>query len=110
MPELPEVAGLAGFLDEQLRGCVVTKLQVVSFAVLKTADPPFDALEGRTVSGALGSSSASIPAAFPWSSTWRARAGCASPTPPPTASFEWARASSQSGARSQGPTDRAAWI
>ena len=51
MPELPEVAGLAGFLDEQLRGCVVTKLQVVSFAVLKTADPPFDALEGRTVSG-----------------------------------------------------------
>ncbi|MFF2347897.1 Fpg/Nei family DNA glycosylase [Pseudarthrobacter sp. NPDC058119] len=51
MPELPEVAGLAGFLDEQLRGCVVTKLQIVSFAVLKTADPPFDALEGRTVSG-----------------------------------------------------------
>ena len=51
MPELPEVAGLAGFLDEQLRSCVVTKLQIVSFAVLKTADPPFDALEGRTVSG-----------------------------------------------------------
>ena len=51
MPELPEVAGLAGFLDEQLRGCAVTKLQIVSFAVLKTADPPFDALEGRTVSG-----------------------------------------------------------
>src|SRR6476620_896513 len=51
MPELPEVAGLAGFLDEQLRGCVVTKLQVVSFAVLKTVDPPFNAIEGRTVSG-----------------------------------------------------------
>src|SRR6476660_6567799 len=51
MPELPEVAGLAGFLDEQLRGCVVTKLQVVSFAVLKTADPPYSAREGRTVSG-----------------------------------------------------------
>jgi len=51
MPELPEVAGLAGFLDEQLRGCVVTKLQIVSFAVLKTADPPFNAIEGRTVSG-----------------------------------------------------------
>ncbi|MDP9889725.1 Fpg/Nei family DNA glycosylase [Pseudarthrobacter enclensis] len=51
MPELPEVAGLASFLDEQLRGCVVTKLQIVSFAVLKTADPPFNAIEGRTVSG-----------------------------------------------------------
>ncbi|MDQ0664909.1 formamidopyrimidine-DNA glycosylase [Arthrobacter ulcerisalmonis] len=51
MPELPEVAGLAAFLDEQLRGCAVTKLQIVSFAVLKTADPPFTALEGRTVSG-----------------------------------------------------------
>ncbi|KIC66364.1 Fpg/Nei family DNA glycosylase [Pseudarthrobacter phenanthrenivorans] len=51
MPELPEVAGLATFLDEQLRGCVVSKLQVVSFAVLKTADPPFNAIEGRTVSG-----------------------------------------------------------
>lgn len=51
MPELPEVAGLAAFLDEQLRGCVVTKLQIVSFAVLKTADPPFNAIEGRAVSG-----------------------------------------------------------
>ena len=41
MPELPEVAGLAGFLNEQLQGAVFTKLQIVSFAVLKTADPPF---------------------------------------------------------------------
>ncbi|MHC6594386.1 Fpg/Nei family DNA glycosylase [Arthrobacter sp. C152] len=51
MPEMPEVAGLAAFLDEQLRGMVVSKVQIVSFAVLKTADPPFTALEGRTVSG-----------------------------------------------------------
>ena len=51
MPELPEVAGLAGFLNEQLQGAVFTKLQIVSFAVLKTADPPFTALEGRTVAG-----------------------------------------------------------
>ena len=29
----------------------VTKIQIVSFAVLKTADPPFTALEGRTVTG-----------------------------------------------------------
>ncbi len=51
MPELPEVAGLAEFLDDHLRGASVTKVQIVSFAVLKTADPPFNALEGRTVTG-----------------------------------------------------------
>jgi formamidopyrimidine-DNA glycosylase len=51
MPELPEVAGLATFLDEQLRGSTISRLQIVSFAVLKTADPPFNALEGQTVSG-----------------------------------------------------------
>src|ERR671921_309086 len=51
MPELPEVAGLAEFLDEHLQGTSVTKVQFVSFAVLKTADPPFNALEGRTVTG-----------------------------------------------------------
>jgi formamidopyrimidine-DNA glycosylase len=51
MPELPEVAGLAGFLDGHLRGAVVRKIQIVSFAVLKTADPPYTALEGSTVTG-----------------------------------------------------------
>lgn len=49
MPELPEVAGLAGFLDEQLHEAVVRKVQIVSFAVLKTADPPYTALQDRTV-------------------------------------------------------------
>jgi formamidopyrimidine-DNA glycosylase len=51
MPELPEVAALADFLNEHLRGAVVTKVQIASFAVLKTADPPFSELEGRTVTG-----------------------------------------------------------
>ena len=51
MPELPEVAGLARYLDDQLRGTVLTTLQVVSFAVLKTVDPPYNQLEGRQVSG-----------------------------------------------------------
>lgn len=51
MPELPEVAGLALFLDGHLRGASVTRVQVASVAVLKTADPPFPALEGRTVTG-----------------------------------------------------------
>ena len=51
MPELPEVAALADFLDAHLRGAVVTKIQIASVAVLKTADPPFSELEGRTVTG-----------------------------------------------------------
>src|SRR6476661_3251804 len=51
MPELPEVAALADFLDARLRGTVLAKIQLVSFAVLKTADPPVSALEGRTVTG-----------------------------------------------------------
>jgi formamidopyrimidine-DNA glycosylase len=51
MPELPEVAGLAGFLDKHLRGSVIRNVQIASFAVLKTADPPYTALEGSTVTG-----------------------------------------------------------
>ena len=51
MPELPEVAALADFLDGHLRGATVTKIQIASVAVLKTADPPFAALEGRVVTG-----------------------------------------------------------
>ena len=51
MPELPEVAALTDFLDRHLRGAVVTKVQIASFAVLKTADPPFPELEGNVVSG-----------------------------------------------------------
>jgi formamidopyrimidine-DNA glycosylase len=51
MPELPEVAALTDFLDEHLRGAVVAKVQIASFAVLKTADPPFSQLEGRAVTG-----------------------------------------------------------
>ena len=46
MPELPEVAGLTDFLGRQLIGTVFTKVQIVSFAVLKTADPPFSGAGG----------------------------------------------------------------
>lgn len=51
MPELPEVAGLVGFLDSHLRGSVIRTVQIASFAVLKTADPPYTALEGSKVTG-----------------------------------------------------------
>ncbi len=51
MPELPEVAGLTAFLGRNLLGAELTKIQITSFAVLKTADPPYPALEGRKIVG-----------------------------------------------------------
>ncbi|MEW9870512.1 Fpg/Nei family DNA glycosylase [Arthrobacter sp. HS15c] len=51
MPELPEVAGLADYLDGHLRGTVLEQVQIVSFAVLKTADPAYTDLYGRAVTG-----------------------------------------------------------
>jgi formamidopyrimidine-DNA glycosylase len=49
MPELPEVNALVEFLDEQMTGAVVAKVELASFAVLKTFDPPASALEGLEV-------------------------------------------------------------
>ncbi|MDR7159358.1 DNA-formamidopyrimidine glycosylase family protein [Arthrobacter sp. BE255] len=51
MPELPEVAGLADYLDGHLRGTVLEQVQIVSFAVLKTADPAYTDLYGWAVTG-----------------------------------------------------------
>jgi formamidopyrimidine-DNA glycosylase len=51
MPELPEVAGLRSFLQQRLQGAVLDNVQVTSFSVLKTADPPYSALVGRTLTG-----------------------------------------------------------
>ncbi|AVL99720.1 endonuclease VIII [Gordonia iterans] len=50
MPELPEVAALAAFLDGRTAGLPVRRVDVASLSVLKTADPPYTALAGRTVS------------------------------------------------------------
>ena len=52
MPELPEVEALARFLDEKARGAEVAGVDVLSVAVLKTFDPPVDALAGHAVAGA----------------------------------------------------------
>ncbi|MFJ3956794.1 DNA-formamidopyrimidine glycosylase family protein [Arthrobacter sp. NPDC090010] len=49
MPEMPEVAGLRAFLERRLRGARIDAVRITSFAVLKTAEPSFSALEGRTV-------------------------------------------------------------
>ncbi|MFV0458884.1 MAG: DNA-formamidopyrimidine glycosylase family protein [Actinomycetales bacterium] len=49
MPELPEVAGLVDFLRERAVGSVVAAVEVASVTVLKTFDPPPQALEGMQV-------------------------------------------------------------
>ena len=52
MPELPEVQALVDFLGGRTTGRVVTDVELGSIAVLKTYDPPPDALVGRPVDGA----------------------------------------------------------
>jgi formamidopyrimidine-DNA glycosylase len=51
MPELPEVQTLATDLGARLGGRVVDRLQILSFAVLKTVDPSVSALEGEVIHG-----------------------------------------------------------
>ncbi len=50
MPELPEVQALVTDLGERLIGRPIERLEVVSFAVMKTYDPPATALSGGVVS------------------------------------------------------------
>ncbi|HEV7909027.1 MAG TPA: DNA-formamidopyrimidine glycosylase family protein [Pseudonocardiaceae bacterium] len=52
MPELPEVEALAHHLREHAVGRTVHRVDVSSLQVLKTFDPPWTALQGRTVTGA----------------------------------------------------------
>ena len=52
MPELPEVNALVELLDERMAGAVVVSVELASFAVLKTFDPPASALSGLEVTGA----------------------------------------------------------
>ncbi len=49
MPELPEVQSLAEYLREVAVGRVVARVQPTSFSVLKTYDPPVEALAGRAL-------------------------------------------------------------
>ena len=51
MPELPEVEALVRFLDGKSAGAVVARAELASFSVLKTFDPPLQALVGATVAG-----------------------------------------------------------
>ncbi|WP_018157474.1 Fpg/Nei family DNA glycosylase [Demetria terragena] len=52
MPELPEVQALVDFLADRTDGLAVTGVELGSFSVLKTYDPPPEALAGLMVSGA----------------------------------------------------------
>ena len=47
MPELPEVHALVADLGARLGGRRVDRLRMVSFAALKTFDPPPEALDGE---------------------------------------------------------------
>ncbi len=49
MPELPEVESLAAFLRERAVGHAIARADAASFTVLKTFDPPLDALTGQVV-------------------------------------------------------------
>ena len=51
MPELPEVQALVDFLADRVVGRVLTDVELGSIAVLKTFNPPPDALVGRPVDG-----------------------------------------------------------
>ncbi|MBC7597137.1 MAG: Fpg/Nei family DNA glycosylase [Kineosporiaceae bacterium] len=49
MPELPEVDALVGFLRGKVAGAVVVEIEIASFSVLKTFDPPVSAFAGLAV-------------------------------------------------------------
>jgi formamidopyrimidine-DNA glycosylase len=51
VPELPEVEALARFLDEQLVGRTIKRIDVAAISALKTFDPPIDALHGKQITG-----------------------------------------------------------
>ncbi len=51
MPELPEVQALVDFLAERTDGLAIERLELASFSVLKTFDPPPAALEGSPIDG-----------------------------------------------------------
>jgi formamidopyrimidine-DNA glycosylase len=52
MPELPEIEALAAFLRDHAVGRVVIRSDVAAFSAVKTFDPPLNAMNGLTVTGA----------------------------------------------------------
>jgi formamidopyrimidine-DNA glycosylase len=52
MPELPEIEALADHLRRHAVGLTIGRVDVSALSVLKTFDPPINALHGQTVTGA----------------------------------------------------------
>ncbi|HEU5034979.1 MAG TPA: DNA-formamidopyrimidine glycosylase family protein [Mycobacteriales bacterium] len=52
MPELPEVQALVDFLTARAVGQVVARVDVASISVLKTFDPPINAIQGLEITAA----------------------------------------------------------
>ncbi len=52
VPELPEIEALADHLRRHAVGLTVGRVDVAALSVLKTFDPPINALHGKTVVGA----------------------------------------------------------
>jgi formamidopyrimidine-DNA glycosylase len=53
VPELPEVQALVDFLVDRAVDRVIARIDVASFAVVKTFDPPITSLAGLTVTGVV---------------------------------------------------------
>jgi len=52
VPELPEIEALADHLRRHAVGLAIGRVDVAALSVLKTFDPPINALYGQTVVGA----------------------------------------------------------
>ncbi|WP_321576514.1 DNA-formamidopyrimidine glycosylase family protein, partial [Mycobacterium ulcerans] len=52
MPELPEIEALVDHLRRHAVGTTIGSVDVAALSVLKTFDPPINALHGQTVTGA----------------------------------------------------------
>jgi formamidopyrimidine-DNA glycosylase len=52
MPELPEIEALVDHLRRHALGLTIGRVDVAALSVLKTFDPPINALHGQTVAGA----------------------------------------------------------
>ncbi|EPQ78257.1 Formamidopyrimidine-DNA glycosylase [Mycobacterium marinum MB2] len=52
MPELPEIEALVDHLRRHAVGTTIGRVDVAALSVLKTFDPPINALHGQTVTGA----------------------------------------------------------
>ncbi|RAF17489.1 Fpg/Nei family DNA glycosylase, partial [Burkholderia multivorans] len=51
MPELPEVSALVEFLRPRVVGDFIAHVDIAELALLRTADPPLDAVIGLEITG-----------------------------------------------------------